>query len=131
MQSSSGPGVKQTLLLIVFAFATLIAMLTYLSMEMMTVGSGPGGVFGYVLGATAIVGGVIFSVVRLKPNSGLSLTVFQQKMMISLFLAELGTLIGFVWRMKTGISLFPLAGGSEAVILLVILPKTLAFLRSN
>lgn len=127
MASSSNS--RQVLLFIVVAFAILVLMLSFVG-ESIPPKTMQRSDLPYVLGFAAIAGSALMSLVKLRPLVGMPLPRFQRQMMICLGLAELGTLAGFVFHIQMGASIWPLAAGSEAVILLLILPVALAEMRS-
>jgi hypothetical protein len=131
MSFQRSPSPKLTILLIVFAFAMLILLLTGVS-AMTSPNPQPPTLpapVGYVVGFAAIIAAALLTVFRLNPSSGMGLQKFQVQMLICLAIAEFGCLVGFVGHLAAGTPMWPLSIGSEAVILVLILPRVLAFVR--
>lgn len=120
---------KQTILLILFAFSMLIVMLTVLSAGMPPGPSESMRPIGYVLGGAAILGSAFLTSFKLRPSRDTSWAIFQTNMLMCLAFSELGSLLGFVWHLSSGIPMWPLSVGSLTVNLLLILPRVLAYIR--
>jgi hypothetical protein len=127
---SSPRGLKQTSLLILFAFVMLIVLLTAQTYMMppRAYGDFPT-TAGYGVGAAVIVAAAVLTMVWFRPRGDMSGGRVQTQMLICLAVSELGTLIGFVMHMASGAAVWPLAAGSIAVDILLVLPRVLGYWR--
>lgn len=87
--------------------------------------------FSYVLlaGGIPLIAAAFFTVQKLLPTPDTAPGAFQTNMLIGLALSELATLLGFVFHSSSGTPIWPLALGSLAVMLGLILPRVLLYWR--